>query len=160
MSRSVTLTATPFDAVDELKAFNVAATGAGAVVSFTGLVRGTTREGAPVMVLVLESHRTLTLQSMEDIAAAAQARFTISQSRVIHREGRILPGEPIVFVATASPNRRAALQAADYIMDRLKSEAVLWKREVGPAGSDWIEPTADDSADLERWHDDGRSHSE
>jgi len=153
MTQEATLSPTPIDPVEALRQFSAAAAGAGAVVSFIGLARATTRDGRPVAVLVLESHRSLTLRSMDDIAAAAHARFAITASRVIHREGRILPGEPIVFVAAAAPHRRAAFEAADYMMDRLKSEAVFWKREEGPGGPRWIEPTADDAADLARWHD-------
>ena len=128
MSSAVTLSTEPFDPAEALRRFTAGAAGAGAVVSFAGLARPATRDGQPVSALVLESHRTLTLQSMEAIASAAHARFAISQSRVIHRAGRILPGEPIVFVATAASHRRAAFAAADYLMDRLKSEAVFWKR--------------------------------
>lgn len=153
MTHEATLSAAPFDPTEALRQFSAAAEGAGAVVSFTGLARGTTRDGRPVAVLVLEGHRSLTLRSMDDIAAAARARFAITASRVIHREGRILPGEPIVFVAAAAAHRRAAFEAADYMMDRLKSEAVFWKREEGPDGARWIEPTTEDAADLARWQD-------
>lgn len=153
----VTLSTGPFDPAEALRLFQALAAGAGGVVSFTGLARGTTREGSPVTVLVLESHRTLTLRSMQTIAADAHDRFAITHSRVVHRAGRILPGEPIVFVATAAAHRRAAFEAADYMMDRLKSEAVFWKREEGPAGSHWIEPTAGDQADLARWDEPSRT---
>ncbi|MFX8569820.1 molybdenum cofactor biosynthesis protein MoaE, partial [Acinetobacter baumannii] len=90
-----TLSSAPFDPAEALREFSAAAAGAGAVVSFTGLARGAGRDGTPVAALVLESYRSLTLRSMEEIAAAAHARFPISASRVIHREGRILPGEAI-----------------------------------------------------------------
>lgn len=155
MRYETTLSAVPFDPVEALRQFSAA--GAGAVVSFTGLARGITRDGYPVAALVLESHPSLTLRSMDDIAAAAHARFAIIASRVIHRKGRILPGEPIVLVATAASHRRAAFEAADYIMDRLKSEAVFWKREEGPEGARWIEPTAGDAADVARWQKAGRT---
>lgn len=151
MSAEVTLSAAAFDPGEILRGFHAIAQGAGAVVSFCGSARGTARDGSPVAALVLESYRGVTLRSMEEIAAAAHARFAITHSRVVHREGRILAGEPIVFVATAAAHRRAAFEAADYLMDRLKSEAVFWKREEGPAGARWIEPTADDVADLARW---------
>ncbi|MBW8754605.1 MAG: molybdenum cofactor biosynthesis protein MoaE [Sphingomonadales bacterium] len=157
MSHEAILSPTPIDPAEILRQFSAAAAGAGAVVSFTGLARGTTRDGRAVSALVLESHRSLTLRSMEAIAADAHARFAIAASRVIHREGRIAPGEAIVFVATAAPHRRAAFEAADYLMDRLKSEAVFWKREEGPDGARWIEPTADDAADLARWQNAGRT---
>jgi molybdopterin synthase catalytic subunit len=71
--------------------------------------------------------------------------------RVVHRSGAIAAGEPIVFAGAASLHRRAAFDAADYLMDRLKTEAVFWKREVGQEGSTWIEPTEADHADRERW---------
>ena len=157
MSHETTLSPTPIDPAEVLRQFSAAVAGAGAVVSFTGLARGTTRDGQPVTALVLESHRSLTLRSMEAIAADAHARFAIAASRVIHREGRIAPGEAIVFVATAAPHRRAAFEAADYLMDRLKSEAVFWKREEGADGSRWIEPTSGDAADLARWQNAART---
>lgn len=152
MSDEVRLLDGPFDPAAELAAFTALAAGAGAIVSFTGLARGADRDGAALTALVLESYRSVTLRSMEAIAAAARARFAIGPSRVLHRTGRILPGEAIVFVATAAAHRRAAFEAADYLMDRLKSEAVFWKREEGAAGARWIEPTAADAADLARWH--------
>lgn len=156
MSSSICLTGAAIDPSAALHRFTADAAGAGAIVSFTGLARSATRAGQPVEALVLESHRVLTRRSLEDIAAAAHARFAITRSHIIHREGRIRPGEPIVFVATAAAHRRAAFEAADYLMDRLKSEAVFWKREEGPSGSQWIEPTADDAADLARWQTDSR----
>ena len=101
--------------------------------------------------LVLEHHPRLTLKSLEEIAVEAAERFDVSQVRVVHRCGEIAAGEPIVFAAAASPYRRAAFEAADYLMDRLKTEAVFWKREEGPAGASWIEPTEGDYADRGRW---------
>lgn len=93
----------------------------------------------------------LTLKSIEEIAVAASERFDVSRIRVVHRCGRVAAGEPIVFAATASKHRRAAFAAADYLMDRLKTEAVFWKRETGSEGSAWIEPTEADYADAGRW---------
>ena len=156
MNATVRLLAAGFDPAGELRHFTAeagdGAAGAGAIVSFTGLARGTAADGSAIDALVLETYRTVTLRSMEAIAAAAHARFAITRSLVLHRAGRILPGEPIVFVATAAAHRRAAFEAADYLMDRLKSEAVFWKCEEGPAGRRWIEPTAADGAALARWH--------
>ena len=151
MNADVRLLDTPFDPAEMLRQFTAAAAGAGAVVSFTGLARGATRDGTPVGALVLESYRSVTLRSMEAIAAAAHARFAIASSLVLHRAGRILPDEPIVFVATAAAHRRAAFEAADYLMVRLKTEAVFWKREERPDGSHWIEPTTADTQDAGRW---------
>ena len=152
MSAAVRLLAQPFDPAEELRQFGQDLAGAGAVVSFTGLARGTAQDGAAVTALVLESYTSVTLRSMEEIAAAAHDRFAISRSLVIHRTGRIGPGEPIVFVATAAPHRRAAFEAADYLMDRLKTEAVFWKREEGPEGSRWVEPVSADTVAAARWH--------
>lgn len=125
--------------------------GDGAIVSFTGVARPASQSGETVYRLVLEHHPTLTLQSMEDIAVEAAARFDISHVHVVHRRGDIAAGEPIVFAGAAALHRRAAFEAADYLMDRLKTEAVFWKREVGKDGSEWVEPTDADYADRDRW---------
>jgi molybdopterin synthase catalytic subunit len=135
----------------ELDALIEQATGDGAVVSFTGLARPGSRGGEAIYRLVLEHHPALTLQSLEDIAVEAAARFDVDHVRVVHRCGDIASGEAIVFAGAASLHRRAAFDAADYLMDRLKTEAVFWKREIGEAGSQWIEPTEADYADRGRW---------
>ena len=127
------------------------ATGNGAVVSFAGIARPGSKGGEAVYRLVLEHHPALTLQSREDIAVVAAARFVVIHVRVVHRFGDIAAGEPIVFAGAAALHRRAAFDAADYLMDRLKTEAIFWKREIGEAGSSWIEPTEADYADRERW---------
>jgi molybdopterin synthase catalytic subunit len=149
MSIVVRLEAQSLDPRGELGALLNAADGDGAVVSFVGVARP---EGGQVERLVLEHHPTLTESSLEDIAAAAAERFEVSHVRVIHRCGAICSGEPIVFAGAAAAHRRAAFEAADYLMDRLKTEAVLWKREEGPAGGRWIEPTAADYRERERWN--------
>lgn len=151
MSAEVTLACEPFEPALMLAAFNESLDGEGGVVTFTGHARGRATNGAMVRELVLETYRGVTLASMEAIAADAMKRFAITRCRVVHRAGRIAPGEAIVFVATASAHRRAAFEAADYLMDRLKTEAVFWKREEGPDGNRWIEPTDGDRADAGRW---------
>ena len=135
----------------ELRALTEQARGDGAIVSFVGLARPQAKSGGIVETLVLEHHDTLTRQSLEEIAVACAQKFDVSQVRVVHRCGEILAGEPIVFAGAAALHRRAAFDAADYLMDRLKTEAVFWKREVGEAGSSWIEPTEADLADRDRW---------
>jgi len=135
----------------ELAALLERAKGAGAVVSFTGVARGASKSGQAVHRLVLEHHPVLTLQSLQNIGGEAAAKFDVNHVHIVHRRGNIAPGEPIVFAGAASIHRRAAFEAADYLMDRLKTEAVFWKREVGEAGSNWIEPTETDYADRERW---------
>ena len=151
MSVRARLEAGPFDPSVELANLIEAASNDGAVVSFVGVARPQSEDGANLDRLVLEHHPRLTLKSLEDIAVEAAERFDVSQVRVVHRCGEIAAGEPIVFAAAASPHRRAAFEAADYLMDRLKTEAVFWKREEGPAGASWIEPTEADYADRGRW---------
>jgi molybdopterin synthase catalytic subunit len=135
----------------ELAELTEQARGDGAIVTFVGLARPESKEGDAVDALVLDHHPTLTRQSLENIAVACAQRFDVSHVRVVHRCGTVPAGEPIVFAGAASLHRRAAFDAADYLMDRLKTEAVFWKREVGDAGSKWIEPTEADIADRDRW---------
>ena len=135
----------------ELAALMKQAAGAGAVVSFVGLARIASKEGEPIDRLELDHHPGLTLQSLQDISSDAAARFNVSHVRVVHRCGEVAAGEAIVFAGAASKHRRAAFESADYLMDRLKTEAVFWKREDGESGAQWIEPTDADYADRERW---------
>lgn len=153
MGLDVRLIAGPLSAPAELETFLAGRTDDGAVVSFTGLARGSARDGSPVDGLRLDWYPGLTESSMHDIAAAAAARFAVRDLVVVHRCGEIVPGETIVFVAAAAAHRRAAFEAADYLMDRLKTEAAFWKRETGPAGARWIEPVDEDRAALARWKD-------
>lgn len=135
----------------ELRDFIAAAEGAGAIVSFVGLVRQEGQKGT-VEALVLEHHPSLTEQSMTAIAREALHQFEVERVLVVHRCGTIAAGAPIVLVAAASAHRRSAFEAADYLMDRLKTEAVFWKREEGPQGRRWIEPTDADYAARDRWN--------
>lgn len=137
----------------ELDAFLQGRTDDGAVVSFTGVARRSSHAGAEVAKLHLEHYPGMTERSIADIAEAGAARFEVSDVLVIHRWGDIAPGEAIVFVATASRHRGEAFAAADYLMDRLKTEAAFWKREDGPGDSRWIEPTAVDRERRARWSD-------
>jgi molybdopterin synthase catalytic subunit len=141
----------PFEPAAELA--GLGAIRAGAVVSFTGLARDTARDGSAVKGLFLDHHPRLTQRSLDEAAEAAAFRFDLVAVRVLHRCGDIAPGEPIVFVAAAAAHRRAAFDAVDYLMDRLKTEAVFWKREDRVDGAHWIEPTEGDRADRARWSD-------
>jgi molybdopterin synthase catalytic subunit len=123
----------------------------GAVVSFVGLARASDRESRAVTSLFLDFYPGMTESSLLAIAQDALARFAVSAVRVVHRGGMITPGEPIVFAAASAPHRRSAFEAADYLMDRLKTDAMFWKREDGVDGSRWIEPTDSDRADRARW---------
>lgn len=153
MTLDVRLTQAPLCAASELQAFLTRRVDDGAVVSFTGLARAAGRDGTVVGSLVLDWYPGMTERSMRDIGEAAAARFPVRDLVVVHRCGEIRPGETIVFVAAAAAHRRAAFEAADYLMDRLKSEAAFWKREIGPAGVRWIEPVDEDHAALARWNE-------
>ncbi len=151
MSVTAILAEQAFSAKDEYARFLDMVTDEGGIVSFTGVARPRSRDGAPVARLFLDHHPRLTRQSLEEIARAAAERFSVGKLRIVHRCGMIEPGEPIVFVAAASAHRRAAFEAADYLMDRLKTDAVFWKREDAVDGARWIEPTAADRAERARW---------
>jgi len=120
----------------------------GAVATFTGLARA---EAGQTAILELEAYPGFTESEIGKIADQARQRFGLADLLVVHRTGRIAPGEPIVFVATASRHRREAFEACDFLMDYLKSRAPFWKKEHGPAGERWIEPTPRDQADVARW---------
>jgi molybdopterin synthase catalytic subunit len=145
------ITGQPLDPRAEFDAFMAGLGGDGAVVTFTGLARPSSGNGVAVERLFLDHHPVLTEQSVRQIAADARARFGLSAVGVVHRYGAVAPGEAIVFIAAAAAHRRAAFEGADYMMDRLKTEAVFWKREDTAQGSHWIEPTETDHADTLRW---------
>ena len=151
MSVIAQLEAHALDPQLELAELTEQARGDGAIVTFIGLARPESKQGDAVDALVLEHHPTLTRQSLEDIAVACAQKFDVSHVRVVHRCGAVPAGEPIVFAAAASLHRRAAFDATDYLIDRLKTEAVFWKREIGEAGASWIEPSEADYADRDRW---------
>jgi molybdopterin synthase catalytic subunit len=151
MSVVALLEAQALDPQLELAELTEQARGDGAIVIFVGLARPESKEGHAVDAVVLDHHPTLTRQSLEAIAVDCAQRFDVSHVRVVHRCGTVPAGEPIVFAGAASIHRRIAFDAADYLMDRLKTEAVFWKREVGDGGRKWIEPTEADFADRDRW---------
>jgi molybdopterin synthase catalytic subunit len=144
----VRLQTEPFDPGALLSAFCRGREETGAVVSFTGLARA--GSGA-VTGLELEAYPGFTDAEIERMAEAARARFSLHDVLIVHRIGAIAPGEVIVFVAAAAGHRREAFEAADQLMDYLKSRAPFWKKEHGPDGERWIEPTDQDRADAARW---------
>ena len=135
-----------FDPAAELAAF--APPGAGAIATFTGLVRD---EGDAVSALELDHHPLLTPRSLEAIEADTRTRFELLDLLIVHRYGRVLAGEPIVLVAAASLHRRSAFDAVDFAMDRLKLDAIFWKREHRAEGDRWIEARSGDHAAAARW---------
>lgn len=140
-----------FDPADELARFTHTAAGCGAIASFTGVARGQSKMGEPVASLFLDHHPRLTLASMQAIHAEAVNRFDLRAACILHRCGQVLAGEPIVFVGAAAAHRRAAFDAVECMMDRLKTEAIFWKREDNTSGSHWIEPSAEDYRARDRW---------
>lgn len=143
----VRLLETGFDAGDMVSAFSAAHGAAGGVVSFLGQVRG----GEGVEALELRHYAPLTLSGMQALAKDTRERWSLEGLLIIHRSGRMLPGDPIVLVAAASRHRRDAFAAAEFVMDHLKSESWFWKRELVGGQWRWIEPRAQDYDDLERW---------
>lgn len=147
---SLDLRDAPFSPAEALEAFTADAGGAGGIVTFSGHVR-LEANGAPVQTLYLQAYSPMTERGIESAMQSARVRWRLIALTVIHRTGAIAPGEAIVFVAAASAHRRAAFEAADFMMDYLKTEAVFWKKEIGPDGARWIEPRAEDYADNSRW---------
>ena len=135
----------PFDAAALLRDFGA---GAGAVVTFTGLVRG---DGG-LTALDIEHYPGMTERALAAHAQAAMDRFGLTDALIVHRHGHLVVGEPIMMVATAARHRRAAFDAADFLMDWLKSRAPFWKREIGPEGPrEWVAASARDEDALNRW---------
>ena len=142
------LTSAPFEPGALLTDFARGRSETGAVATFPGIARA---EQGATTILELEAYPGFTEAAIGQIADQARARWSLDGLLVVHRVGQIAPGEPIVFVATASAHRRAAFEACDFLMDYLKSRAPFWKKEHGPSGARWIEPRAQDYADAARW---------
>lgn len=145
----IRLTEAPFDPGALLTEFSQGRTETGAVATFTGIARA---EKGSTTVLELEAYPGFTEAEIGRIAEQARGRFGLHDFAILHRIGKIAPGEAIVFVATAAGHRRAAFEACDFLMDYLKSKAPFWKKEHGPDGERWVEPTAQDLADRDRWN--------
>lgn len=138
----------PFDFGAEANAFARNVPGAGAVVTFTGLVRDF--EGA-LSAMEIEHYPGMTERAISAIAADAVVRWSLTDTLVIHRHGRLSVGEPIMMVATAAPHRGDAFAAAEFLMDYLKSRAPFWKKEITALGADWVAAKDADEAALKRW---------
>ncbi|HVR91357.1 MAG TPA: molybdenum cofactor biosynthesis protein MoaE [Novosphingobium sp.] len=147
MRADVRLIAAPFVPAAEMAAFAAAHPQAGGIASFIGQVR----TDEDVEALELQHYAPLTEPGMATLAEAALARWPLDGLLMIHRTGVMQPGEPIVLVAAAARHRRDAFAAAEFAMDHLKSESWFWKRELSGGQWRWIEPRAEDRADLARW---------
>ncbi|MCW5697694.1 MAG: molybdenum cofactor biosynthesis protein MoaE [Bauldia sp.] len=142
----------PFDVAAETALLTAGSDDVGAVVSFVGLCRS---EGGRLAALELEHYPGMTEAEITRIAREAADRWRLAGVTVIHRVGRLVPGDPIVLALTASAHRAAALEAASFLMDYLKTSAPIWKKEHFADGSPprWVEPRASDDAALLRWRE-------
>jgi molybdopterin synthase catalytic subunit len=131
-----------FDPERELTAF-AADSRAGACASFIGLCRGEGAQG-PVSALELQHYPGFTEREIARIGEAVQARFALIDLLIVHRVGRVAPGESIVLAAALSAHRAEAMAALEQAMDYLKTDAPFWKREIGPSQARWVEPTPED----------------
>ncbi|SEQ72913.1 molybdopterin synthase catalytic subunit [Loktanella sp. DSM 29012] len=137
-----------FGAGAELDRFTADAPGAGAVVSFTGVVRDV--DGG-LRHMLIEHYPGMTERAITALVSEAKARWNLTDALVIHRFGQLAPGDPIMMVATASAHRADAFAAADFLMDYLKSRAPFWKKEVTADGADWVAAKDADEDALSRW---------
>jgi molybdopterin synthase catalytic subunit len=147
--KDVRLLTEPFVPGELVGPFTQAHPGLGGLCTFVGEVRG----GDGVEALELTHYDPLTLAGMDALADQALARFDLLGILIAHRVGQMHPGEPIVLVSAAARHRRAAIQAVDFAMDHLKSDAWFWKREKRGGEWRWIDPRPEDHADLARWGD-------
>ena len=141
----VRLVTGPFDPQTECTSFAAGRKDAGALVSFTGICRAV-NAGEDVQALEIQQYEGFTLNEMQRIARDVAARFSCPDLLVVHRVGRIHPGDAIVVVAALSAHRDAAFDAVRMLMDYLKTDAPLWKKECGTAGSRWVEARPGDHA--------------
>jgi molybdopterin synthase catalytic subunit len=139
-----------FDVAQEIAVLTKGRTDVGAVVSFSGICRGS-ENGEPIAALTLEHYPGMAEAEIGRHADEALSRWPLQGLTVIHRFGRIAPGENIVLVVTASAHRQAAFEAAEFLMDYLKTNAPFWKREESQKGASWIEARDDDDAAAARW---------
>jgi molybdopterin synthase catalytic subunit len=139
-----------FDVGAELAALTAGRTDVGGVASFIGLVRDMAGD-AEVGAMTLEHYPGMTEKKLAEIEAEAQRRWPLQASLIIHRYGRLEPGERIVLVATASPHRQAALESCAFLIDWLKTKAPFWKLEETAAGPQWVAARDSDDDAAERW---------
>jgi molybdopterin synthase catalytic subunit len=134
----------------EAEAFTQANKISGAIVTFTGVVRDADQGG--LVAMEIEHYPGMTLKALTEIAQTAMDRWSLGDALVIHRYGRLAPGEQIMMVATAARHRKDAFKAAEYLMDYLKSRAPFWKKEILKDGAeDWVASKDEDETALTRW---------
>jgi molybdopterin synthase catalytic subunit len=139
-----------FDLGAEVEALRRGRTDIGAIASFVGYARDH-NDGAGVAALTLEHYPGMTEKALADIVAQAAQRWAVQDVTVIHRIGRLSPGDPIVLVAVASAHRGDAFAACEFLMDYLKTRAPFWKKEETPDGVRWVDARASDELAAQRW---------
>ena len=148
---SVKVQSEDFDVAAEVATLTAGRTDIGAIVTFTGRVRDDDK-GRPIASMTLEHYPGMTETELSRIEAEANARWPLQASLIIHRTGKLSPGDNIVLVAAASVHRQAAFEAAGFLMDYLKTRAPFWKKETGPSGEGtWVEAREDDETAATRW---------
>jgi molybdopterin synthase catalytic subunit len=146
----ISVQAEDFDPGAELASLQACAPGVGGVASFVGVVRSDAAN--PIAAMTLEHYPAMTASAIHSIAEKAEQRFDLIGCTIVHRFGRLLPGERIVFVGAASSHRRAALEATTFLIDWLKTRAPFWKLEHLLDGSaHWVAAAAQDETDAEKW---------
>ena len=150
MPATVRLQRELFDAAAETAMLTNGRTDIGAVVAFTGICRGA-EDGAPIAALTLEHYPDMAETEIAGHVEEAQRRWALMGVTIIHRYGRIAPGEPIVLVLTASSHRQGAFAAAEFLMDFLKTRAPFWKQVESASGRTWVEAKTTDDSAVARW---------
>ena len=150
MKATVRLQREPFDAAAEAAELTRGRADVGAVVTFTGICRGSER-GEPIAALTLEHYPGMAEAEIERHVAEAVDRWPLLGVTIVHRHGRIVPGEDIVLVVTTSGHREAAFAAAEFLMDYLKTRAPFWKQVEKTSGKTWVDATAADDDAAARW---------
>ncbi|NDP48789.1 MAG: molybdopterin synthase catalytic subunit MoaE [Sulfuriferula multivorans] len=139
-----------FDLGAEVNAMSQGRTDIGAIASFVGLARDM-NEGSGVQAMTLEHYPGMTEKALATLVEETCARWALLDVTVIHRVGRLLPGDPIVLVAVASSHRGEAFAACEFVMDALKTRAPFWKKEETPEGERWVEARVSDNTAAARW---------
>ena len=148
---TVAVQAGPFDVAAEIAKLTANRTDIGAIVTFTGTVRGEAK-GVPIVSMELEHYPGMTERELERVEVLAVARWPLQGTRIVHRIGILKPGEDIVLVVTVSAHRKAAFEAAEFLMDYLKTSAPFWKKETGLDGvGSWVDAREADDDAMKRW---------
>src|SRR5689334_15505748 len=156
MTTTIRLQHEPFDSAVEVAKLTGGRTDIGAVVTFTGVCRGD-ENGRPIAALTLEHYPGMAEQEIVRHVEEAQKRWPLLGVTVIHRHGRLIPGEDIVLVIATSSHRQAAFAAAEFLMDYLKTRAPFWKQVEQAGNKTWVEARDADDAAAARWHPSGHA---